>query len=742
MATATLDKSENQPTPSERPLPIRLRPDLVASRQMARGATRWAVKDPVALQYYHFGEREWFLLTQLDGRVSLEELRSRFSQKFAPFQTSLEELSVFLRRTHSDGLVLFDQHGQGEQLFGKARRLQQQQRAMRLLSILAIRFKGIDPHRLLGFLSPVGTILFHPVTFFLSVVICISTALFALLQAEPISDRIPELHWFMQGQNLLWMLIAMGTVKILHELGHGLACRHFGGECHEMGLMFLVFTPCLYCNVSDAWMLPNRWHRILISAAGIYVEFILASACFVGWYFTHPGVLNSVLLNVVIICSVNTIFLNGNPLLRYDGYYILSDLIEVPNLAAQAKQAIWEPITAWLNKQSVTAHFPRLRWGLILYGISSLIYRGMVITTIIWFVHRTLKAYEMQMVGQVIIAIILLGLVLPLALQAKRVSRNPRSLLMVRWSRFSLVMLAALTVVGTILLVPIPDYVKAPTAIEASGAAHVYAPSPGRVLWAAPVGSELQAGDLVCRIENRELQREREAIEESMNEFRVMIDALTLQLSDNPSAAIRLAEAESELRELEARLIIVQDDLQRLEVVTDVDGQVIRPRPRSLPTDPARILPSWEGTPIDAENRGCFVERGDLICLVGTDQAMRVVMYVGQEAIDRIRIGDQAEVRLHQDQANVCTGKVVEVSHEEMQAAPEAMAATDEFAVRPDEVLGLRPVQTSYRVVIDVENPPQQLILNSSGRGRIRTASSSLGSRFMSYLRRTVRFEI
>ena len=742
MATATMDSAKSQESQAERPLPIRLRPDLVASRQLVRGTTRWAVKDPVALQYYHFGEREWFLLRQLDGSISLAELQRRFAQKFAPFQISTAELSVFLRRTHSDGLVLFDQHGHGAQLFGKAKRIEQQQRAMRLLSILAIRFKGIDPHRLLGWLSPVGSALFHPVTFAFAVMIVVVTAIFGIVQAQTISDRMPDLHWFLQGENLLWMMVALGIVKVLHEIGHGLACRHFGGECHEMGLMFLVFTPCLYCNVSDAWMLPNRWHRIIISAAGIYVELMLAAACFAGWYFTHPGILNAVLLNVVIVCSINTLFLNGNPLLRYDGYYILSDLIEIPNLAAQARQAIWGPLAAWLTKGNEDVELPRLRWGLITYGISSIIYRCMVVTTIIWFVHRTLKSYDMEVIGQMVIAIILLGLVIPLGMQVRRVARNPRSLAMVRWGRFAAVGVGMLLLAGAVLTLPFPAHVTAPVAIEAAGAAHVYAPAPGRLLWAAPIGTELQPGDLVCEIENRDLEREREAIQESMNEYRVLIDSLKLQLSDDATAGIRLTEAESELGELEARLAVVKEDLQRLDVTTQVGGLVVRARPRNMPTDPARVLPTWQGTPADAENRGCFVDRGELICLVGTEREMRIVMYVGQESIDRIRIDDLAEIQLNQDPTKTYPGKVMEISREEVQAAPEAMAAAEDFAVRPDEVVGLRPVQTSYRVVIALEQQPDQLLLHSSGRGRIKVEPSSFGSRLLGYLRRTLRFEI
>ena len=135
--------------------------------------------------------------------------------------------------------------------------------------------------------------------------------------------------------------------KILHEFGHGLSCKHFGGECHEIGVMFLVLTPCLYCNVSDSWMLPNRWHRAAIGAAGMYVELVLASICTFIWWFTEPGPLNYICLNVMFISSVSTVMFNANPLLRYDGYYILSDILEIPNLRQKASTILNRKLGKW-----------------------------------------------------------------------------------------------------------------------------------------------------------------------------------------------------------------------------------------------------------------------------------------------------------------------------------------------------------------------------------------------------------
>ena len=124
-------------------------------------------------------------------------------------------------------------------------------------------------------------------------------------QAVPFElvDRVLHVA-LVDPRNLPWLLLAIGGVKVLHEFGHALVCKHFGGEVHEMGFMLLVFSPCLYCDVSDAWRMPNKWHRIAISAAGMLVELVLASLATIVWWYAVPGLVQLVALNIMIICSV------------------------------------------------------------------------------------------------------------------------------------------------------------------------------------------------------------------------------------------------------------------------------------------------------------------------------------------------------------------------------------------------------------------------------------------------------
>src|SRR5262249_11161023 len=200
----------------------------------------------------------------------------------------------------------------------------------------------------------------------------------------------------------LW--ISLGVVKVIHEFGHGLSCKNFGGEVHEMGLLFLCLSPCLYCNVSDAWTLPNKWHRILISFAGIYVELIIAAiATFVWWNTpTHPFV-NNLSLSVMVVCSVSTVVFNANPLMRYDGYYVLLDWLEIPNLRDRSNRYLSNVVQEYCLGIEVQPEQYMELWRRILfvsYAIVSWIYRWVVTFSILRFMDHFLVPYKLGVISR------------------------------------------------------------------------------------------------------------------------------------------------------------------------------------------------------------------------------------------------------------------------------------------------------------------------------------------------------
>ena len=230
----------------------------------------------------------------LDGETSLDEIKDRVrSSSFPPQKITVEELQQFVGMLHRSGLVIADVPGQGEQLQKRRDEAPPQELLGRLTNILAHPLQGdrsrSDPQLALSqdalVLQPAG-----------AVVCC---CLLALVGADAGAGAVrrrstpscPTFHQFFDAKNWIYLGVTLAVTKVIHEFGHGLTCKHFGGECHEMGVMFLVLTPCLYCNVSDSWMLPNKWQRASIGAAGMYVEIVIASICTFLWWFSEPGLL-------------------------------------------------------------------------------------------------------------------------------------------------------------------------------------------------------------------------------------------------------------------------------------------------------------------------------------------------------------------------------------------------------------------------------------------------------------------
>src|ERR1051326_4286611 len=210
-------------------------------------------------------------------------------------------------------------------------------------SMLYFRVPVIDPDRLLKRLVVPLRFIWTRTFATLSLLVMLGALLCVTMSLDHMTAKTPD---FFTPHNLVLFWISFILMKTLHEFGHGSTCRHYGGEVHEMGLLMIVFTPYFYCDVTDAWMIPRKLPKVLITAAGIYVEVILASIAAIVWSLTQPGLLNQWAFNMMILGSVSTFVFNANPLLKFDGYYAMSDMMEIPNLRARSNQYV----NLWLRK--------------------------------------------------------------------------------------------------------------------------------------------------------------------------------------------------------------------------------------------------------------------------------------------------------------------------------------------------------------------------------------------------------
>jgi len=275
----------------------------------------------------------------------------------------------------------------------------------------------------------------------------------------------------------------------------------------------------MYCDVSDSWMLKNRWQRIAIGAAGMCVETVVSSLALFLWWFTHPGLLHHLCLNIFFISTISTVIFNLNPLMRYDGYYMLSDLLEIPNLSEKARTLLRNAFahTCLGIETREDAFMPqRGRGWLVTYAVASTVYRWIVLFGITLFLYTVLKPYDLQSIGVTLAWASLAGIVISLIVDVTRIITAPRNKPLSS-TRIAL-SLAAVAAVGlAALTIPLPLHFEAPFLIEPNQVAHVYTSVPGTLeeVLVRP-GMHVSRGELLLRLADPEKElryRDRNATE-------------------------------------------------------------------------------------------------------------------------------------------------------------------------------------------------------------------------------------
>jgi multidrug efflux pump subunit AcrA (membrane-fusion protein) len=304
---------------------------------------RYVVKDPRASSYFQIGEEECFLLSQLDGQQSAERVCAAFAVRFGEVLAP-EELDEFLTTARAQGFLeterIAAEKGTGpicrDGPPGASHKLDLSpfpQRAgpprFTWKSILYWRINLFDPDRLFNWLEPKVRFFWTPAFVVLSAGSILAAAAIVWFDRQSLAASfLGALRW--ETAVLAWVVLF--GFATLHEFGHGLTCKHHGGEVHELGFLMLLLMPCFYCNVSDAWMFREKSKRMWVTFAGAYFELFLWSLGVFAWRLTEPATLPHYLAFVVLSASgLDTLF-NFNPLIKLDGYYLLSDWLEVPNL--------------------------------------------------------------------------------------------------------------------------------------------------------------------------------------------------------------------------------------------------------------------------------------------------------------------------------------------------------------------------------------------------------------------------
>jgi putative peptide zinc metalloprotease protein len=608
----------------------RLRGHARLHRMRYRGELWYLVQDPVSGRVHRFSPAARLLISAMDGQRTVQqlwELANRRLQEDAPTQ---DEVIRLLAQLHAADLLQSDVTPDVRELFERGK--QQERAAVRrsYLNPMAIRLHLWDPDAVLNRVRPLANLLWSP-----------WGALLWLLAMVPALVLLP-MHWaeltgnfadrMLTAGNLVALWLVFPLVKAAHEFGHAAAVKRGGGEVHDVGVVLLVLMPIPYVEASASTVFRSRLQRAVVAASGMAVELFIAAIAFYFWLLIEPSLLRAVLFNVMVIAGVSTLVFNGNPLLRYDAYYILSDLLEMPNLAQRANR-YWgylvERYAFGVRDASTEEEGARDKAWLLVYGLLSFAYRIFVTIAIALFI-----AGEFFIVG-VLLAIWAIGAmaVVPLARGLRHVFASPR----LRTRRLRAYMATTAFIAGVLALLfvmPAPSRTVLEGVAWLPTSALVRAEEEGFVQKvAATPGQAVRAGDVLVQMHNPLLRARFDAAQARVTELEATYRA-HMQADRAQAAALgaQVEAARTERADLRARL-------ERLAVRAGADGVFMMERPQDLPGR----------HPKQGELLGYVLDRPQLVA--------RVV--ATQDVADLVRAAPaRVQVRLASDPARVLQGRV------------------------------------------------------------------------------------
>ncbi len=365
----------------------RIRGHSQIHRHQYRGEIWYVLQDHVTGRFYRFTPVIYRVIGLMDGRRTVQDLWESVTEYYGDDAPTQSEIVRLLTQLHSADVLLCDVPPDSEEILRRAENIERMRWKANLRSPMFLRFPLLDPEQFLAKTAVIARLCYSK----FGLAVWLSSVFMALILlwlnwAELTTNIVDRV---MARENLFLLWFVYPVVKCLHELGHGYAVKRWGGEVHEMGIMLLVFMPIPYVDATSASAFRQKWQRVVVGAAGIVVELFLAALAMFVWVSMDQGIIRSIAYNVMLIGGVSTILFNGNPLLRYDGYYIFADLLNIPNLAQRSMQYL-----GYLTNRYVLAvpeaeppyTGPGERFWFFFYGTTSFIYRLFVYTAIILFV--------------------------------------------------------------------------------------------------------------------------------------------------------------------------------------------------------------------------------------------------------------------------------------------------------------------------------------------------------------------
>ncbi len=742
--------------PTAPPVKIKMRADLTFDRMTYQGVEYWVVKEPLGQKYYQFPPHVFYLLRQLDGTKSIDQLQDNYHDEYAPKRITRQELQQLLTRFHKDGLVTSNVSGQGSELLKRGRKSKMMERVGQFSNILAIRYRGFDPERILNFLIRYTWWIFTPAAVIATMIMAMIALLSVIVNWTEFQSKLPGFEQFFDVNQWVLFIAVLCVTKIFHEFGHGLSCKRLGGECHEIGFMLLVLTPCLYCNVSDSWRLPNKWHRAAIGAAGMYVEIILATIATFIWWFVQPGLVQEICLKVMLVSSISTILFNGNPLLRFDGYYILSDLLEIPNLNQKSTKALTTLLGRhWLgleipDDQLMPANRPV---AFAMFTVAAFCYRWFIMFAIITFLTKMLEPYGLESIGIGIALFSLVGMLGMPGYKLYKYMSVPGRMHQVKKTRFSVILASVLFVVGLILFVPLPHYLRCSMIVMPQEIETIWVDETGKLESCDVVpGQQVKKGQTLARLSNIDLELQLMASKGQLAEKEHQLNIMRATAGTPGAQLDGLDEITGEI----ANLKVITKDIERrvgkMTLTSPIDGTVLETPFQYQASGPGEIQNVDHRCLLYGNHDNVSAQRGQRFCEIADVTKWYALVILTEHQIKFAEKGQAVKIKLYAQPGKVLESKVeskpgptdLSIDRESRDSATPGQPQSPGTRQRPPDlsnemVAALQQQDFQYSARVPLPETDIEMKIGLGGQARLFTGYRSIGKRIWWWINQNFR---
>ncbi len=608
-----MNRTGDASTRDPRQLYINLRKDLHVSVQYYHGKPCYVLEDPQKIQFYRLGITEGSFIAMLDGKTSLDAVLNRSANTLGKDAFSEEEAMHIVhwlldaKLAYPSGMLSLE-HEKNDSTPSSRQGF----------NPLAIRIPLLHPDRFFTAALPWCVWLFESATFGVWLCACLA-AIVQLFSSW--SSFTKELQTVVVPHNWMTIMIAWILLKILHEAAHGFVCKKYGGIVSEMGIMILWGMPVPYVDVTSSWAFRSKRQRIFTALAGLYMEMFVAALAVLIWHYSGPGCIHYGCVYIVVVALVGSLLFNGNPLMRFDGYYVLMDLLEIPNLYGFGQQ-FWSSVRRKIlagGPVVFPGDTPRQRQIIACYGFIAAIWRCIVYLSLIIVTLSILPFEESHMIWFIITLLTALA-----CWRFAKQYRSPSLTEKASPTRTVLVGGAVCSLLCILLLCcSTPFRITAPAIVEYKPLIVIRNYSPGFVRKIeVKSGQAVSPGQVIAVLTNDELECEKADLQREID-----ISRLTIRTLQHKEEIAALKAEQQKLEALEKRQVKKIQQTSRLVVRAPASGTIVSRQPELL--------------------LGKYLSEGSEIVLLGHDNCKEVRVAVDQDDADAFftQVGKTVTIR-------------------------------------------------------------------------------------------------